>query len=140
MILKHEGVEDCDKVVFERGKFTVDKNMNLVQDLCVSCCHYHVILWYSGCYSDWSFFKIMGKYKQYYCEVLNGMTKEEQKKIGACFLYVTESKHSKCHWGSVLDIVETNWDFNNIDFDRVSQICSGNAHNDVMRADIVKRK
>ena len=60
MILKHEGVEDCDKVVFERGKFMADKNMNLVQDLYVLCCHYHVILWYLGCYSDWSFFKLWG--------------------------------------------------------------------------------
>ena len=137
IILKHEGIEDCDRVVFEGGTFTVDKNLNLVQDLYVSCCHYHCIIWYSGCYSNHSFFKQVGKYEQYYLEALN-MTSEEQKRIGACFLHVTESTYSRCHWGSVLDMVETNWDFDDIDFDRVSQLCSGKANNDAMRADVVK--
>ena len=69
---------------------------------------------------------------------LNETTVKEQKKIGICFLNVTESAYSKCYRGSVLDIVDTNWDFEDIDFDRVSQICAGNANNDAMREDVVK--
>ena len=109
MILKHKDVEDCDKNTFERGMQTVDKNSNVVVDLYVSCCHYHCIIWYTGCYSNQLLFKTMGNYRKYYMNALNEMTVKEQKKIGICFLNVTESAYSKCYWGSVLDIVDTNW-------------------------------
>ena len=125
MILEHKDLTDCDRKYLERGSFVIDKYPNVVTDLYIFCCHYHCIIWYSGCYSNHMLFKTMAKYKKDYMAVFNQMSIEEQKEIGICFINITESLYIKSYWGSVLEIVETNWEFEDIDFDLVSWICIG---------------
>lgn len=57
--------------------------------------------------------------------VLNGMSIEEQKEIGSCYINISEYMYVQSYWGSILEIVETNWDFEDIDFDLVKRICKG---------------
>ena len=64
MILQHKDKAHCDKKYLERGLSVVDKYPNVKMDLYVSCCHYHCIIWYSGCYSNQRLFKAMSKYKK----------------------------------------------------------------------------